>query len=74
MEKDQKVTAELIEAMKARAQLMQDELYNEGQVSLTATGTLTGPQLCDKSAEYENYMLTIKILEERLKNLGPDTE
>lgn len=67
MEEYKEITPELIKKMKAKAQLMEDELNSEAGYELSSTGSLTGARVCEKTEEYENYVLTIQMLEERYK-------
>ena len=67
----QNITPELIEKLKEKAMLLEDELASEGAHYLERTGKLCDPGLCEKGVEYENLCLDItkleKILEENKK-------
>ena len=60
------ITLEMLEKLKRKAMLLEDELAIEGGRQFEKTGKLNDPGLCEKSLEYENLSMDIRILEERL--------
>ncbi len=64
--RDERITYDLLQQMKAKAQLMQEELDAAGADALATTGNLTGVRLNEQCNEYENYVLTIQHLEQLL--------
>ena len=67
MEKHEPKSEELLKEMRAAAQLMEDDLLSESMEEYESTGRLTSPKLCEKSTEYENYLLSISQLEKQLR-------
>ena len=63
---EQAVTAELIEELKRKAMLMEDELAIEGGRQFEQTGRLNDPGLCEMSIEYENLRMDIEVMERML--------
>jgi hypothetical protein len=67
----QNITPELIEKLKEKAMLIEDDLAWEGAQLLERTGKLCDPGFCEKGVEYENLCLDIakleKILEQKRK-------
>ena len=55
---------EMLQKMRATVQLMEDDLLNAGMREYERTGKLSSPQLCEKSTEYENYLLFLRQLED----------
>ncbi len=51
--------------MRARAQMMEDELHDLSESEYKNTGKLSSAKLSEKTMEYENYLLTIDELEKR---------
>lgn len=60
------VTAELLEELKRKAMLMEDELAIEGGRQFEQTGRLNDPGLCEMSIEYENLRMDIEVMERML--------
>ena len=60
------VTAELLEELKRKAMLMEDELAIEGGRQFERTGRLNDPGLCEMSIEYENLRMDIEVMERML--------
>lgn len=60
------VTAELLEELKRKAMLMEDELAIEGGRQFERTGRLNDPGLCEMSIEYENLRMDIEAMERAL--------
>ncbi len=58
---------ELLQKMRAQAQLMEDDLLIDSMEEYESTGRLTSSRLCEKSTEYENYLLSITKLEKQLE-------
>jgi hypothetical protein len=54
--------------MRATAQLMEDDLLNVGMREYERTGKLSSPELCEKSTEYENYLLSLRLFEDKPEN------
>ena len=74
---EQAVTAEVLDELKRKAMLMEDELAIEGGRQFERTGRLNDPGLCEMSIEYENLRMDIETLEGILKQIektetGPD--
>ncbi|MCE5236472.1 MAG: hypothetical protein ABFC62_10180 [Clostridiaceae bacterium] len=67
MEERNPKNEELLQKMRAAAQLMEDDLLSESMEEYESTGKLTSPKLCEKSTEYENYLLSISQLEKQLR-------
>ncbi len=63
---EQAVTAELLEELKRKAMLMEDELAIEGGRQFERTGRLNDPGLCEMSIEYENLRMDIEAMERAL--------
>ena len=71
---EQAVTAELLEELKRKAMLMEDELAIEGGRQFEQTGRLNDPGLCEiysanineMSIEYENLRMDIEVMERML--------
>ncbi len=63
---EQAVTAELLEELKRKAMLMEDELAIEGGRQFERTGRLNDPGLCEMSIEYENLRMDIEVMERAL--------
>ena len=63
---EQAVTAELLEELKRKAMLMEDELAIEGGRQFEQTGRLNDPGLCEMSIEYENLRMNIEVMERML--------
>ena len=63
---EQAVTAELLEELKRKAMLMEDELAIEGGRQFERTGRLNDPGLCEMSIEYENLRMDIEVMERML--------
>lgn len=63
MEERERKQEELLQQMRATAQLMEDDLLSSGREEYESTGKLSSAKLCEKSTEYENYLLTISQLE-----------
>ena len=63
---EQAVTAELLEELKRKAMLMEDELAIEGGRQFEQTGRLNDPGLCEMSIEYENLRMDIEVMERAL--------
>ncbi len=59
---------ELLQKMRAQAQLMEDVLLEESMEAYESTGKLTFSRLCEKSTEYENYLISISKLEKQLED------
>lgn len=59
---------ELLQKMRAQAQLMEDDLLEESMKAYEITGKLTSSRLCEKSTEYENYLISISKLEKQLED------
>ncbi len=59
------LTQEKLEEMRARAQMMEDELHDLSNNEYKNTGKLSSTKLSEKTLEYENYLLTIEELEKR---------
>lgn len=60
---EQEVTAEMLEKLKRKAMLMEDELAIEGGRKFVQSGRLNDPGLCEMSIEYENIRMDIEKLE-----------
>ena len=60
---EQAVTAEVLDELKRKAMLMEDELAIEGGRQFERTGRLNDPGLCEMSIEYENLRMDIETLE-----------
>ena len=60
---EQAVTAELLEELKRKAMLMEDELAIEGGRQFERTGRLNDPGLCEMSIEYENLRMDIEVMQ-----------
>jgi len=58
---------EELEKMRARAQLMEDELHDLSSSEYRDTGKLNSAKLSEKTQEYERYLLTIQELEKRMR-------
>lgn len=74
---EQAVTAEVLDELKRKAMLMEDELAIEGGRQFERTGRLNDLGLCEMSIEYENLRMDIETLEGILKQIektetGPD--
>ena len=71
MEREETVflTREKLEEMRARAQVMEDELHDLSALEFEKTGRLNSVKLSEKTQEYENYLLTIETLQ---KQYGKD--
>ena len=67
--KEQAVTPELLDALKRKAMLMEDELAIEGGRQFERTGRLNDPGLCEMSIEYENLRMDIETLEGVLRQI-----
>ena len=63
---EQAITAELLEELKRKAMLMEDELAIEGGRQFEQTGRLNDPGLCEMSIEYENLRMDIEVMERML--------
>lgn len=63
---EQAVTAELLEELKRKAMLIEDELAIEGGRQFEQTGRLNDPGLCEMSIEYENLRMDIEVMERML--------
>ena len=63
---EQAVTAELLEELKRKAMLMEDERAIEGGRQFEQTGRLNDPGLCEMSIEYENLRMDIEVMERML--------
>ena len=63
---EQAVTAELLEELKRKAMLMEDELAIEGGRQFERTGRLNDPGLGEMSIEYENLRMDIEVMERML--------
>jgi len=61
---------EILQKMRATAQLMEDDLLNAGMREYERTGRLSSPELCEKSTEYENYLLSLRQLEDMPEESG----
>ncbi|HWS30927.1 MAG TPA: hypothetical protein VN512_12550, partial [Clostridia bacterium] len=61
---------EALQEMRATAQLMEDDLLNAGMREYERTGTLSSPDLCKKSTEYENYLLSVRRFEDMPEEHG----
>lgn len=59
---------EILQKMRATAQLMEDDLLNVGMREYERTGKLSSPELCEKSTEYENYLLSLRLFEDKPEN------
>lgn len=66
---EQAVTAELLEELKRKAMLMEDELAIEGGRQFEQTGRLNDPGLCEMSIEYENLRMDIETMERILRQI-----
>lgn len=66
---EQVVTAEVLDELKRKAMLMEDELAIEGGRQFERTGRLNDPGLCEMSIEYENLRMDIETLEGILKQI-----
>jgi len=70
---EQVVTAEVLDELKRKAMLMEDELAIEGGRQFERTGRLNDPGLCEMSIEYENLRTLEGILKQIEKTeTGPD--
>lgn len=67
MDERNSLTEEKLAEMRARAQMMEDELHEESTAEFKATGRLSSATLCEKTVEYENYLLTIEKIEKLLR-------
>ncbi|MCI6966118.1 hypothetical protein MR810_03235 [bacterium] len=67
--KEQAVTPELLDTLKRKAMLMEDELAIEGGRQFERTGRLNDPGLCEMSIEYENLRMDIETLEGVLRQI-----
>ncbi|MDD5918232.1 MAG: hypothetical protein PUD73_03980 [bacterium] len=67
--KEQAVTPELLDTLKRKAMLMEDELAIEGGRQFERTGRLNDPGLCEMSIEYENLRMDIDTLEGVLRQI-----
>lgn len=67
MERENNVflTKEKLEEMRAKAQVMEDELHDLSAREFEKTGRLNSVKLSEKTQEYENYLLTIEALQKR---------
>jgi len=68
--KPPKEQEELLRKMRAEAQLMEDELMGLSLAEYESSGKLSDVKLCEKSTQYENYLLTISQLEKLLEEKG----
>ncbi len=59
----QSITPELLEKLRRKAMIMEDEIAIEGGRQFASTGRLNDPGICEKSLEYENLCLDIEMLE-----------
>ncbi len=59
------LTCEKLNEMRAKAQIMEDELHDLSNSEYAKTGKLSSAKLSEKTLEYENYLLTIEELEKR---------
>ncbi|MBE5785631.1 MAG: hypothetical protein E7330_07535 [Clostridiales bacterium] len=64
---DLQITPELLEELKRKALILEDELAIEGGRVFEATGRLNDPAICKMGVEYENLNLDIEKLERLLK-------
>ncbi len=64
---DMRITPELLEELKRKAMILEDELAIEGGRVFETTGRLNDPAICKMGVEYENLNLDIAKLERLLK-------
>lgn len=63
------ITKEKLADMRAKAQMMEDELHDVSVQEYCSTGKLSNPKLCEMTLEYENYLLSMDKVEALLKEL-----
>ncbi len=63
------INRELLGQKKAEAQLLQDEFNDECSREFREKGSLSSVKLSEMSNELENYMLDIKTMEDRLREM-----
>ena len=68
-EQNVSITKERLADMRAKAQMMEDELHDFGVQEFQRTGKLSNPKLCEKSLEYEQYLLSVDKVAALVKEL-----
>ncbi|MDD4075971.1 MAG: hypothetical protein PHC80_07750 [Eubacteriales bacterium] len=63
------ITEEKLADMRAKAQMMEDELHDVSVREYQRTGKLSNPKLCEMTLEYENYLLSMDKVEALLEAL-----
>ncbi len=66
MEEHTRGQEDILISMRAKAQLMEDDLVSECVAEYESTGRLSSSKLCEKSTQYENYLLSIAQMEKQL--------
>lgn len=64
---EMRITPELLEELKRKAMILEDELAIEGGRVFEATGRLNDPAICKMGVEYENLQFDIAKFETLLK-------
>ena len=63
------INREMLGQKKAEAQLLQDEFNDECSKEFKEKGSLNSVKLSEMSNELENYMLDIRAMEDRLREM-----
>ncbi|MDO5110757.1 MAG: hypothetical protein Q4E65_00465 [Clostridia bacterium] len=63
------ITKEKLADMRAKAQMMEDELHDVSVQEYQRTGKLSNPKLCEMALEYENYLLSMDKVKTLLEEL-----